>query len=172
MNSMNIVRDTLDRCDRATLGLLEDMKDAPLTQPTSKGGNHPHWVLGHLTFVEGRIPQMILGEKNEVEHLAPHFEPGSQPKNDAAGYPPYEELLGTYRRLRQRNLEILEGLGEVGLDKPLKAVPQGMQKFLRTAGDAFLTIAIHQMNHRGQVADARRVLGRQPVFTPGAPVNL
>ena len=36
----------------------------------------------------------------------------------------------------------------------------------RTVGDTFLTIAMHQMNHRGQVADARRVAGRKPVFTP------
>jgi hypothetical protein len=28
-------------------------------------------------------------------------------------------------------------------------------------------MAIHQMNHRGQVADARRAAGRQPIFTPG-----
>jgi len=31
---------------------------------------------------------------------------------------------------------------------------------------AFMTIAMHQMNHRGQLADARRALGRQPIFTP------
>jgi len=30
-----------------------------------------------------------------------------------------------------------------------------------------LVIAIHQANHRGQLADARRAAGRQPVFTPG-----
>jgi hypothetical protein len=170
MNSMNIVRDTLNRCDRATLGLLEDMRDAPLTQPTSNGGNHPYWVLGHLTLVEGRLRQMILGEKSEVENLAPLFEPGSQPRNDGAGYPPYDELLGTYRRLRTRNMELLDKLGESGLAQPLKAAPRGMESFLRTAGDAFMTIAIHQMNHRGQVADARRAAGRAPLFTPGAPV--
>ena len=85
MKSIDVIRDTLDRCDRATLGLLEDMKDAPLTAPTPAGGNHPHWVLGHLTIVEGRVPQMVLGEKSEVEHLAPLFQPGSQPRSDAAG---------------------------------------------------------------------------------------
>ena len=40
---------------------------------------------------------------------------------------------------------------------------------MRTAGEVFLLIAMHQMNHRGQVADARRARGRQPVFTPGKP---
>jgi uncharacterized damage-inducible protein DinB len=49
-------------------------------------------------------------------------------------------------------------------------VPQGLEKFMRTAGDVFVTIAMHQMGHRGQIADARRVAGRKPVFTPGPPV--
>jgi hypothetical protein len=170
MKTIDIVRDTMNRCEKATLGLIEDMRDAPLTQPTSRGGNHPHWVLGHLTFVEGRVPQMIFGEPNPVEHLAPLFQPGSEPKPDGAGYPAFDELLSTYRRLRQRNQEIFAKLGEEGLDHPVKAAPAGMENFLRTAGDVFLTIAIHQMGHRGQVADARRVAGRKPVFTPGAPV--
>jgi hypothetical protein len=171
MQAIDIVRNTMNRCEKATIGLIEDMRDAPLTPPTARGGNHPHWVLGHLTFVEGRIPQMLFGEKNEVEHLAPLFQPGSEPRPDGAGYPAFDELLATYRKLRKRNQEIVEKLGEQGLDQPLKAVPQGMENFLRTAGDVFVTIAIHQMNHRGQVADARRVIGRKPVFTPGAPVT-
>jgi hypothetical protein len=170
MKSMDVIRNTLNNCERGTFGLIEDMRDAPLTQPTSHGGNHPHWVLGHLTLVEGNVPALILGEKSEVQHLAPLFAAGTEPKADGAGYPSYDELLGTYRRLRQRNLEIFEGLGEAGLDKPLKMVPQGLEKFMRTAGDVFVTIAMHQMGHRGQIADARRVAGRKPVFTPGPPV--
>ena len=44
----------------------------------------------------------------------------------------------------------------------------GVFDVISTAGDTFLVIALHQMNHRGQVADARRAAGRPPffVFTP------
>jgi hypothetical protein len=42
-----------------------------------------------------------------------------------------------------------------------------MEKVLGTVGQAFILLALHAMNHRGQVADARRAAGRKPVFTPG-----
>ena len=71
MKSMDIIRNTLNNCERGTFGLIEDMRDAPLTQPTSHGGNHPHWVLGHLTLVEGNIPALILGEKTVADGERP-----------------------------------------------------------------------------------------------------
>ena len=91
---------------------------------------------------------------------------GTEPKADASAYPPFEEVLRTYRDLRARNLKILEGLGEDGLDRPTVAPPKGLEEALATMGKAFLTIAMHQMSHRGQVADCRRAAGRKPIFTP------
>jgi hypothetical protein len=167
MNAMTLIQNAMQRCEHATLGLIEDMRDAPLTQPTSRGGNHPLWVLGHITFIEAGVPSILFGEGHPLEHWAPLFAPGTKPKTDATAYPSFDEILRTYRDARARNLRILEELGETGLDRPTVAPPRGLENVLRTAGDTFLTIAIHQMNHRGQVADARRAAGRKPVFTPG-----
>ena len=171
MNTMTLIRNAMDRCERATLGLIEDMRDAPLTTPTPRGGNHPLWVLGHLAFIEAGVPTILFGEPHPLEHWAPLFAPGTEPKADARAYPPFEEVLRTYTDVRARNLKILQELGEAGLDCPTAAPPRGLEKVLRTAGDTFLTIAIHQMHHRGQVADARRAAGRKPVFTPGPPAS-
>jgi uncharacterized damage-inducible protein DinB len=167
MKAIEVIRTALRMSDKATMKLIEDMRDAPLTQPTSRGGNHPLWVLGHITVIEGGIPQVLFGEPNPVQRWAPLFAAGSEPKTDPSAYPPFDEVLRTYRDLRARNLEILEQLGEAGLDRPTVAPPRGLEDVLRTAGDTFLVIALHQMNHRGQVADARRAAGRKPVFTPG-----
>jgi uncharacterized damage-inducible protein DinB len=167
MKAIDLIRNALQNCERATFQLIEDMRDAPLTQPTGRGGNHPLWVLGHLTFVEGNIPHVIFGEPNPVAHWAALFSAGTEPKTEASYYPPFDEILSKYRELRVRNLQILERLGEAGLDQLTKAPPRGLEQALRTAGDTFLVIAMHQMNHRGQLADARRVAGRKPVFTPG-----
>src|SRR5262249_61233402 len=98
---------------------------------------------------------------------APLCRAGPAPARPPRPHPPFDEVLRTYRGLRARNLEILEQLGEAGLDRPTVAPPRGLEDVLRTAGDTFLVIALHQMNHRGQVADARRAAGRKPVFTPG-----
>ena len=53
--SLRPVRASGEVSDRLTMGLIADMRDEPLRQPGSAGGNHPLWVLGHLTFVEGNI---------------------------------------------------------------------------------------------------------------------
>jgi uncharacterized damage-inducible protein DinB len=166
MKAIDVIRHALETSDRAVLQLVEDMKDAPLTQPTPRGGNHPLWVLGHLTFIEGNVPRILFGEPNPVAHWAPLFAPGTEPRTDAASYPPLEEILRTYRDLRARNLQALERIGEAGLDRPAEDPPDGMQHIFRTVGETFLVVALHQMNHRGQLADARRACGRKPIFTP------
>jgi uncharacterized damage-inducible protein DinB len=166
MKAIDIIRTALNTSDKATLQLIEDMRDAALTQPTPRGGNHPLWVLGHITLVEGNVPHVLFGEPNPVANWAPLFAPGTEPRADTAAYPSFEEVLRTYRDLRERNLKILEEIGEDGLDRPTVAPPKGLEDVLGTAGKAFLVIALHQMSHRGQVADARRTAGRKPVFTP------
>jgi hypothetical protein len=94
------------------------------------------------------------------------FAPGSEPRADASAYPPYEEILRTFRDLRERNLKILEQVGDAGLDRPTHSPPRGMEKVLDTVGNTFLVIAMHHLSHRGQVADARRAAGREALFTP------
>lgn len=166
MKAIDTIRAALQTADRATFSLIEDMRDAALTCPTARGGNHPLWVLGHITLVEGNVPHVLFGEPNPVAKWAALFAPGTEPKTDASAYPSFEELLRTYRDLRERNLKILEELGEEGLDRPTVAPPKGLEEAFDTAGKAFLVVAMHQMNHRGQVADARRAAGRKPIFTP------
>ena len=153
--------------DQSIMMLLEDLRDAPLTAPTPCGGNHPRWVLGHITFVEGNLPHVIFGEPNPVARWAPLFAPGTEPKTDASAYPPFDELLRTYRDLHARNLKLLDELGEAGLDRPTKSPPRGLDDALSTVGRTFLVIAMHHMSHRWQLADARRAAGRKPTFTPG-----
>ena len=168
MNAIDLIRAALAVSDQGFLTLAEDLRDAPLTPPTPRGGNHPLWVLGHITFIEAGVPHILFGEPNPLERWAPLFAPGTEPKGDAGAYPPYDELLRTYRDLRARNLKLLDDLGEAGLDRPTKSPPRGLEDVLRTAGQTFLVLAMHQMTHRGQLADARRALGRTPLFTPGA----
>lgn len=167
MKAIDLIRTALAFSDRATTGLIEDMRDAPLTAPTPRGGNHPLWVLGHITFIEASVPKVLFGDKHPLEHWAPFFAPGSEPSSDASRYPPFDEVLGAYRQARARTLKVLDEVGESGLDRPTKSPPKGMEEALSTIGQSLLLIALHQMSHRGQVCDARRAAGRKPVFTPG-----
>ena len=166
MTAIDAIRTTMQTSDQSVMMLLEDLRDVPLTAPTPCGGNHPLWVLGHITYVEGNLPHIIFGEPNPVARWAPLFAAGTEPKADAGAYPSFDEVLRTYRDLRARNLKILEEIGESGLDRPTKSPPRGLEQALSTVGRTFLIIAMHHMSHRGQLCDARRAIGRKPIFTP------
>jgi hypothetical protein len=145
---------------------IEDMRSSPVTALSPRGGNHPLWILGHLTIAEGRLRQIVLGEPNPVQQWKPLFDWGSEPISDVAAYPPFDEVLRTYRELRAKNLQLLDEIGEAGLDRPSKAPPPGLEHAFRTIGQAFLTIALHQTFHGGQASAARRASGRKPFFVP------
>lgn len=166
MKAIDLIKMALQSSDQFTTQLIEDMRDAPLTQPTPHGGNHPLWVLGHLAIGEGLIREVILGEPNPVAHWQNLFGFGSEPTADGSDYPSFDDVLEKYRELRAANMKLLDELGDEGLDRPTKSPPPGLEELFQTAGQTFLLTALHRMNHRGQVADARRVAGRKPMFTP------
>ncbi|MDB5352030.1 MAG: hypothetical protein JWN86_3277 [Planctomycetota bacterium] len=162
MKTIDLIRGAMHMADAFTGRLADDMRDAPLERTSSPAGNHPLWIVGHLAVVEGAMPQIAFGEPNPVEHWGSLFGIGSIPSDDAAAYPPYEEVLATYRDLRAKNLARLEEIGEAGLHRAPQAVPAGFEKEMSTIGQTYLTIAMHQMFHLGQVADVRRAAGRVP----------
>jgi hypothetical protein len=165
MNAIDAIRSALSFGDN-DIRFIEDMRDSPVTQPGPHGGNHPLWILGHLAVVEGRLRQIVLGEPNPVQHWKLLFDWGTEPIADVTAYPPFDEVLRTYRELRAKNLRLLNEIGEAGLDRPTEAPPPGLEKAFRTIGQAFLTIALHQTFHGGQASAARRASGRKPFFVP------
>ena len=67
------------------MGLIGDMRDAPLTQPTSEGGNLPVWVLGHVTRAESDLLDvLILGKANRFSEVERMFAMKAEPTDDAA----------------------------------------------------------------------------------------
>ena len=168
MKAIDVLKNALNMGDRGMMMLLDDLRNAPTAAPTPRGGNHPLWVLGHITFVEANVPHVLFGvEPNPLAHWATLFAAGTEPTSDPKAYPSFDEVLSAYQEARAKNLKLLDEIGEAGLDRPTKAPPKGLERPLATFGLTFMTIAMHQMNHRGQLADCRRALGRKPVFTPG-----
>ena len=167
MKAIDVIKNALTMGDRGMMMLLEDLRNVPMTSPTPRGGNHPLWVLGHITFVEASVPKVLFGEPHPLAQWAVLFAAGAEPKSDPKFYPSFDEVLKAYQDARAKNLKLLDEIGDAGLDRPTKSPPKGLEEPLATVGKAFMTIAMHQMNHRGQLADARRALGRKPIFTPG-----
>src|SRR5215212_5495433 len=124
MTAMHLIKHAMEMGDRAMMMLLDDLRSAPMTSPTPRGGNHPTWVLGHIAFVEANVPHVLFGEPNRLAHWAALFAPGSEPTSEPKDYPPFDELLQTYRELRARNLKLLEEIGEGGRDRRTPSPPR------------------------------------------------
>lgn len=168
MRAIDVVRMALQMTDEGIRRLVADMRDTPLipSTPGGKGGdgNHPLWIMGHLAFIEGTFRTIVRGEPNPVGHWASLFAPGTRPTADADRYPPFDEVLGAYRELRSGTLRLLEELGDAGLDQTPRWVPPGFEDAMRTVGQSLLLLSLHQMVHYGQITDARRVAGREPLL--------
>jgi hypothetical protein len=164
MKAIELIRWAMRMTDEGVARLVEDMRDVPLTQPTSRGGNHPLWTMGHLAWIEGNLRRIVRGDPSPVEHWTPLFRTGTQPLTDAKAYPPFDEVLHTFRELRKQNLKMLEEVGDAGLDRPPAWVPPGFEDAMKTVGQTFLLVTLHQMVHYGQIAVARRAAGREPLM--------
>jgi hypothetical protein len=162
------IRFSLNLAEEAMFTSLAKIDDIPLTFPTEEGGCHPLWVLGHLTFVEGLVYEMLAGGENACAEWASLFAPDSIPRDEAPMYPPIEKVRTRYLHLRQMNLQFLDSLSDADLDKATSWQPKGVEEHFATYGKALLTLALHQMAHRGQITDAIRSAGRAAPIAVGA----
>jgi len=164
MNAIEVIKVGLEQSKMWTLGLISDMKDAPMTFPTPKGGNHPLWVLGHLIHSEaGLVSTFIQGNKPPLSKWNTLFGRGSEPVADADAYPTIEELMSEFEKVRADTLEMLNSLTEADFDKPSHA-PEENKHIFGTIGQCLVMIGLHYSYHAGQVADARRALGKKALL--------
>src|SRR5436309_3151508 len=168
MHMKDAIKFALSISNGVVLSVIDEMSDAATTFPTPNGGCHPLWVLGHLTMVEGMIPMVLFGEENPVAEWQKYFGEHSEPTSDAGAYPSFAMIREKYFELRERNLKLLESLGEEDLDRPTKAPPKGREREFATFGQSFLVLALHQAMHRRHVTDALRASGRSALATKAA----
>lgn len=164
MKATDFVKHSMESSAGWAMGLLEDMKDAPLTQPTAAGGNHPLWILGHLVYSEGNLLDgFILGQPNRFDDLASMFANGTTPSTNADDYPAMDELFAKFQEVRAASLAHLATLSDDDLDQKSHA-PEEFGAFFGTVGACYSAMATHVAFHAGQVADARRAAGRDPLM--------
>lgn len=159
MNSIELLRLNLVRSTERTLARVGDMRDHALTPPTSRGGGHTLWVLGHLAYVEGLVVRrFLLGEKNPLASWEAIFD-GDAVRERAIDHPPFDEVLETCRGMRRQTMDLLDSQSEADLDRASRAAPKGYDDLFGTRRLCLQYAADHWLMHRGQLADARRAAG-------------
>jgi hypothetical protein len=164
MTTIEFIRQGLERSTEMTLKLVDDMHDQSLTFPTPKGGNHPLWVIGHLAYAEGELHRLLLGRDNPIAHWKDLFGAGTEPSASAARYPAFEAARSAFQELRGETIKAVGALRDADLDRPIKDCPPELEQFLGTRGRCFLLAIMHPLMHYGQVADARRAVGKKPLM--------
>ena len=165
MNTIDFIKFGLESSRGWAMGLLQDMQDAPLTFPTTNGGNHPLWVLGHLVDSESFLfDQAIMGRDNRYRRVGSDlFGAKSTPVDDASRYPSMPELFGNWEEIRAEAVAHLESLSPGDLDQKSHA-PEEYGPMFGTVGACYGAMVGHPQFHAGQVADARRAAGKEPLF--------
>ncbi len=169
MKAVDYIKMGLETSKSFSLGLIDDMKDAPLTQPTAKGGNHPLWILGHLAYSEANIVNhIILGNENPMIEWKEMFgntpEVSRGPVTDSDYYLPWDEVRQKFDEVREQTMNYVNGLSDDDLSQPSKNCPPGREQMMGTVGACLTILTLHPIMHYGQVADARRMAGRDPLF--------
>src|SRR5215468_314766 len=118
MQSIDLIRDNLNKSAARVLARVEQMEEHSVVFPTPKGGCHTLWVLGHLAYIEGLVVRgFMLGESNPLGAWQELFD-GSDTSGDIRDYPSFNQVLATCREVRQSTVTLLESLSEDDLDKP------------------------------------------------------
>jgi len=159
MQSIDHIRDNLNKSTDRVLTRIEEMRDHCDVLPTSMGGGHTLWVLGHLAYIEALIVRgFILGEPNPLANWEELFD-GADVPADVGLYPPFDKVLAKCRETRASTMMFLDSLSEDDLDRPSATVPEEFEETFGTYRLCLQFVADHWYMHRGQLADARRAAG-------------
>lgn len=164
MQSIDLIRDNLNKSENRVLARVEEMRDYCLVFPTPKGGGHTLWVLGHLAYIEALVIRgFMLGEPNPLADWEELFD-GVDMTGDVSQYPPFDQVLAKCREMRESTVALLASLTEADLDKASVKSPEGFEDTFGTYRLCLQFVADHWYMHRGQLADARRAAGLERMW--------
>src|SRR5262245_50958515 len=127
MQSIDLLRENLEKSRERVLAHVEDMREHCVVFPTPRGGGHTLWVLGHLAYIEGLVVRrFMLGEDNPLADWEETFD-GADTSGDIDRYPAFDHVLARCREMRDATLTVLESLSEADLDQVSAHVPKGYQ---------------------------------------------
>lgn len=157
----------------AQLRMVRDMTEKILeafqtpeewTHQLAPGTNHALWFVGHMAASDNYFIGLVDPKRaKSMEQLDALFGTGSRPSGNPDDYPPAAEVLDAMHERRATWVELLQGLSDKQLGKPL---PEDTPDFLTDVGSLFELTINHEWLHLGQVTLIRRALGHEPLFAP------
>jgi hypothetical protein len=162
MNAKDVLNAQMDLGEFILKKYLEDMSDADLMTRPSNGSNHLAWQIGHLINSEKQLLEMVCPGAGAAlpAGFAEQHGKESTGCDDAAKFLTKAKYLELFDLQRAATKAALAKLPDADLDKP---GPPNF-KMCPTVGLLFNLLAGHVTMHSGQIAAARRVLGKPVVI--------
>ena len=163
MDFKDAVRSSLRVADFMVNGYLADITAEELLTRPVPDANHIAWQLGHLITAERHLVEAgVPGSMPELPAgFAERYRRGQSVTDNPADYLAKEDYLKLALEIRAATLATLDRLMPADFDKPIEGrVPP----FVKTTGDAFVTIGNHWVLHAGQWVVLRRKLRREVMF--------
>ncbi len=126
-----------------------------------EGGNHAAWVAGHLAQTYAWVLDRYAGEGGLDPALKDLFGGGSEPKEDPAVYPPFDELMATMKDRRQAFTDWFSALPE---EKAAELLDEEARMFGQTFAGMVGAMGAHENYHAGQLSVVRKKLGMARIF--------
>jgi hypothetical protein len=159
MQSIDLIRHNLITSRDRVLARIEEMREHCGVFPTSNGGAHTLWVLGHLAYIEAWVVHgFMLGQRNPLAKWEEIFD-GPDVSGDINEFPPFNDVLAKCREMRESTIRLLDSFSEDDLDRVSANVPSGFEDTFGTYRLCLQYCADHWYMHRGNLADARRAAG-------------
>lgn len=142
-------------CFKTTDGLIPlvagDLSNEQATwQSRDRQGPSISWIMLHLLHYRHSIMKLLGAERPD-----PYKEIGTQTASDGKNYPPIEDLVTQWNQVQGQLHQVLEGVTDEDLQKPMPSGPHGERKVLDTI--AFLTW--HEAYHLGALGQLRKEQG-------------
>lgn len=164
MESIELIRENLERSEEIVLSRIEDMREHCFVFPSPRGGCHTLWVLGHLTYIESLVIDVFMVDGQHPRSDWQAVFDGGEPSGIASEYPAFDLVLDACRQTRAATISLLDVFVEADLDRPSQNAPSTAVHLFGTYRRCFQYVADHWYMHRGQLADARRAAGVEKMW--------
>jgi len=140
--------------------IFAQVSDEQMMARAGGAGNHPLWVLGHLTHTKDSMISMFNGSERVMpEAWDPLFGGGTTSLDDRSAYPSRAEIETATARVREKLTAWVASMDETTAYAP---APEPMRPFAPDAITAASSFLAHDFFHLGQVASVRSSLGLKP----------
>jgi uncharacterized damage-inducible protein DinB len=139
--------------------LIDDITDQESMVRGKDQCNHIRWLTGHMITGESHVLSLLGGKNDDSRNYEKNFGRGSVITDDPSVYPSMAELKKRLYDIHERATNLVEKISEAELQRET-----GQEEKKEPLWQSLTFLFMHEFYHAGQIASARRIIGRERSF--------